>query len=326
MQAVVLAGGLGTRLRPLTNTVPKPLLPILDRPMIEYILSSLPEEVDTVILAVSYMSDVLRDYFSSRDLQQKVVVVNEVEPLGTGGAIKNVEKYIKGTTLVFNGDIISSIDTKRMIEHHRSKGGIGTIALWQVEDPSRFGVVDIDEDMRIHRFLEKVPKEEAPSNFINAGVYVLEADILDHMEPGVKTSIERQVFPKVIDRGLYGFTFDGFWVDAGTPSSYLMAQELILQDRGSKVLIEDTSDVELVEPVFVSSGCSLGKGSTIGPNTFLGKGVDVGAGCQIIGSILYDGCKVKDGIEVRDSILGKGVVVEGEKRVVREMIGDSEIL
>lgn len=326
MQAVILAGGLGTRLRPLTYNVPKPLLPILDRPMIEYIMSALPREVDKVVLAVSYMSDVLRDYFASQDIGREILVVNEEEPLGTGGAIKNVQEHIDGTTLVLNGDIISSLDVTALLDFHRSKGGIGTIALWRVDDPSRFGVVDIDAEDRIHRFLEKVPKEEAPSDQINAGVYVLEPEMLDLMEPGVKTSIERDVFPKVVDRGLFGFRFKGYWVDAGTPSSYLRAQELLLGVQGTVLRVPYLDDVEVIDPVYISELCSVGAGSTIGPNVFLGKGVDIGKDCKVTGSALFKGCKVDDGIVITDSILGADVIVEKERRVTREIIGDKEVI
>jgi mannose-1-phosphate guanylyltransferase len=325
LQAVILAGGLGTRLRPLTNTVPKPLIPIVDTPMVEYIISSLPEEVTSVIMAVSYMQEALERYFSETEHDVQVHVVNEEEPLGTGGAIKNVESYLEDTFLVFNGDVIASLDIERLLAFHRSTKGIGTIALWKVEDPSRYGVVDLDAGSRILKFLEKVPREEAPSDLINAGVYVLEPAILDHMEPGKRTSIEREVFPKVIEKGLYGHHFTGHWVDAGTPASFLEAQGIVLRSKGS--FIEGTIYIDkatINDPVFISEGCTIGEGAVIGPNVFLGKNAHVGRGCDIKSSTVLEGCVIGDDVDMKGSLIGAGSKVEGPVTIDGKVIGYGE--
>ncbi len=182
MQAVILAGGLGTRLRPLTYTTPKPLLPILNEPMIERLIDSLPQNIDRVVVAASYMIDRLEQHFKENDIDREVVLVEEKEPLGTGGAIKNVEKYLDNTFLAFNGDVISSINIQAIMDFHLKKNGKGTIAMWEVKDPTRYGIIGFDTESRILRFLEKPSAEDVFSNWINAGVYVLEPDILDIME------------------------------------------------------------------------------------------------------------------------------------------------
>ena len=194
MKALILAGGLGTRLRPLTYHIPKPLVPLVGKPLVCHIIDSLPEEVDSVILAVSYMKDDLDRYFHEHDVGRQIILVSEDEPLGTGGAIKNVSRYLDETFLAFNGDVVSSINTKRMLEFHRKRHGIGTIALWEVDDPTAFGVVALGNNGSITKFQEKPKREEAVSNRINAGTYVFEPDILDDIPAG-PVSIERQVFP-----------------------------------------------------------------------------------------------------------------------------------
>jgi len=325
LQAVILAGGIGTRLRPLTNTVPKPLIPILDRPMIEYIISALPKEVTSIVIAVSYMKEALEQYFSERDHHVEVHVVNEEEPLGTGGAIKNVERYLDDTFLVFNGDVISSLEIDRLLAFHSRNKGIGTIALWKVDDPSRYGVVDLDSGSRILKFLEKVPKEEAPSDLINAGIYVLEPGILDHMEPGRRTSIEREVFPKVIEQGLYGHHFTGYWVDAGTPPSFLEAQNIVLRSKGS--FIEGAIYIDkatIKDPVFISEGCTIGERAAIGPNVFLGKGTQVGNGCDISNTAIFEGCRLGNDVEITGSLIGTGSRVRDSVTIDGKVIGDGE--
>ena len=325
MQAVILAGGLGTRLRPLTETRPKPLIPILERPMIEYTISSLPKEVDKAIIAVSYMGDELKSYFASRDKSLcEVVVVTEDKPLGTGGAIKNIEKHIDGTFFAFNGDVICSLKVDKMLEYHRRKRGIGTIALWRVDDVSRYGVVELDEQDRIHQFKEKVPKEKAPSDLINAGAYALEPDIFDYMDHGKVMSIERDVFPCVIKRGIYGFRFHGYWVDAGTPASYLEAQGLVLNARGSTVRsVVDKTKVKITEPIHISDGCVIGDGAHIGPNVFLGPGVRIGKDCVVHDSAIFEGSHVGAGTKISGSILGFKAKVDEKAHIDKKVLGDN---
>ncbi len=315
MKALILAGGMGTRLRPLTLSTPKPLIPLLDRPMVMHIVDSLPKEVDTVVLAVSYMKDQLESFFREHDCGRRVVLVNEDEPLGTGGAIRNVRQHLDDTFLCFNGDIISSLDLRDLLAFHRSHGGIGTLSLWQVPDPSAFGVVGLDGD-RIIDFQEKPAPGTAISDLINAGVYVFQPELLDHIPSGV-VSLERLVFPNILDRGLHGYRFQGYWVDCGTPESYLRAQSELLEhgrsmDRarkqGAKMIglnYLDRADLRgcVIGPhVCALAGSSVSEGSTV-ERSVLMEGATVGKGCKIKDSLIGPGANVADGESVLGNVL-----------------------
>jgi mannose-1-phosphate guanylyltransferase len=320
MKAVILAGGLGTRLRPITYKTPKPLVPLVGKPIVMHIIDSLPPRVDTVVLAVSYMKDVLEEYFRVNDCGRKVILVNETTPLGTGGAVKNVEEHLDDTFIVINGDVLTSIDFESMVKYHRQKGGIGTISLWQVENPTAFGVVGLDQDKRITIFQEKPSLDEAVSNMINAGVYVFEPDMLDNIGKG-SVSIEREVFPKVIGQGLYGYLYGGYWVDCGTRESYLKAQRTLMDVAGKSPRSATVNgDVRLVEPVDLA-GTRL-ESCSIGPYVFAEPDVTVGAGAEVSNSVLMKGASVRPGAVVRNSLVGPGFVVEKEPGAIDVILGN----
>lgn len=327
MDAIVLAGGFGTRMRPLTHTRPKPLLPILNVPMIDHVVRWLPHEVDRVVLAVNYMADAIRDHLARSDLGKEVLVIEEDEPLGTGGAFRNALPEVTGEEFIgLNGDLLCSLDLQEMVDFHRERGGIGTIALWEVDDPSRYGVVELEGGDRITTFVEKPEPGTAPSNLINAGAYVLRTEILDLVEPGVFTSIEREVFPRVLDRGLHGFRFSGYWVDAGTPEAYLRVHRELL-DRtgpvvGEGVVFHPSAQVDTT--TLIGDGVVLGE-ARLGPYAALGEGCVVGEGASITDSVLFPGVTVGAGASISHSILGEdaevgrgealeGVVLEDGRR------------
>ncbi len=314
MKAIILAGGLGTRLRPLTYSVPKPLIPLLGKPLIRYIIDALPAQVDTVVLAVSYMKDALEDYFKSVDLGRRVILINETEPLGTGGAIRNASDHLDGTFLAFNGDIVSSLDLKALLKFHREKEGIATLSLWQVPDPSAFGVVKLNAGGRVLRFQEKPRPEEAVSNLINAGAYVFEEDILDFIGPG-KVSIEKEVFPKLLNEGLYGTRFQGYWVDCGTREALLNAQRELL-NRSSQIispLCQMDTRVTMLPPNHV--GSAILKGCTIGPHVFVEDNVSIDDGSHVSNSMIMQGARIGAGARVINSILGPGARVEDDEHI-----------
>ncbi len=319
MKALILAGGLGTRLRPLTYGMPKPLVPLLGKPLISHIIDPLPSEVDTVILAVSYMKDALEEYFRSHDVGRKIILVNEDQPLGTGGAVKNVSRYLDGPFIAFNGDVVCSIDLNDMLRYHRSHGGIGTMSLWQVEDPSPFGVVAKDGQGRITEFQEKPKREEAISNSINAGVYIFEKEILDHIPNGV-VSIERQVFPKILDRGLYGYEFKGHWIDCGTRDTLLKAQRVLLDLGGAK----DSPDLIKEDNAVVLGSNMLQRahlrGCRIGPHVYMEDDVLVSNGAEVSESMVLHGALIESGAKVHGSIVGPGCVVEKDREVRDEIL------
>ncbi len=317
MKALILAGGMGTRLRPLTYSTPKPLLPLLDRPMVMHIIDSLPREVDTVVLAVSYMKDQLEEYFRRNDCGRRVVLVNEEEPLGTGGAIRNVRQHLDDTFFCFNGDIISSLDLRDLLSFHKRHGGIGTLSLWQVPDPSAFGVVGLDGN-RIIDFQEKPAPGTAISDLINAGVYVFQPELLDHIPSGV-VSLERQVFPKILDKGMHGYRFQGYWVDCGTPESYLRAQSELLEhgrskdsarNEGAKIIGLNYLDRAVLKGCVIGPhvcalpGSSVAEGSTVDRSVLM-EGATVGRGCTVRNCLLGPGAKVDDGGSVQDKVLAR---------------------
>ncbi|MHC1709108.1 MAG: sugar phosphate nucleotidyltransferase [Methanomassiliicoccales archaeon] len=310
MKALILVGGMGTRLRPLTFSTPKPLLPLLDRPMVMHIIDSLPEEVDTVVLAVSYMKDQLEDFFRRNDCGRRIVLVNEEEPLGTGGAIRNVRQHLDETFFCFNGDIISSLDLRDLLAFHKRHGGIGTLSLWQVPDPSAFGVVGLDWD-RIIDFQEKPAPGTAISDLINAGVYVFQPELLDHIPSGV-VSLERQVFPKILDKRIHGYRFKGYWVDCGTPESYLRAQSELLE-HGRSLDRAHKENAKLVGLNYLDRADL--KGCTVGPHVCALPGSSVADGSTVERSVLMEGATIGKGCSVKDCLLGPGARVEDGESV-----------
>lgn len=316
MQVVIVAGGFGTRLRPLTLHRPKALVPLLNKPQILHVIERLPTSVDEVIVTVNYMYERVRDFFEQEDLDTQVTVVNEPTPLGTGGAIKNIEEHVHGTFAVCNGDVVDSLDHDGLATFHRKSGGVGTIAVWPVEDPTAFGVVDLEGE-RITRFVEKPSEGEAPSNLINAGHYVFEPQVFDAIEAGRVVSLEREVFPRLVSRGLFAYRWSGFWSDAGTLHAYLQAQHLLLDARSAKPAGgAESSRAELRPPVLIGPG-SFVEGR-VGPYSVLGRGCKIGRS-KIRNAALLDSVSVDDKVEIDGSIVGEAAAI-GEGVVLRDSI------
>ena len=316
MQLVIIAGGLGRRLRPLTLTRPKALVPLVDRPMVVHLLDALPTSCDQVLIAVNYRFEQVRDFFRDHDFGREVRVIDEPVPLGTGGALKNVERYLQGPFAVYNGDVVDTLDFEALVRAHRRGRGIGTIAVWSVDDPSSFGAVEIAKD-RIVRFVEKPARGEVASHLVNAGQYVFEPQVFDFIEGGRAVSLEREVFPRLIEKGLTPYRFDGWWSDAGTLSNYLHAQHLLLAASRAKIAPEsDVTSGTLRPPVYVSAGCFVE--GRLGPDVVLGKACRVGR-ALVANAALLDGVSVDDKAEIGSSIIGAGSAI-GEGAVVRDSI------
>lgn len=317
MQVVVLAGGIGSRLRPWTASIPKPLLPVLDRTLLEHVVSCVPSDlVDEVIVAGGYKVDMIEAYFKQADVDFDVRIVPEDEPLGTGGALGNCRDIVSGTFACFNGDIVSSLDATSLLDLHRQNGGIGTLGLWEVDDPTRFGIVGLNDEQRITRFKEKPKPEEVFSNLINAGSYIFEDDVFDWMPKG-RHSIERDVFPALAAEGLLnGQAFDGYFIDAGTPEAWGQAVEAaIAHGRYREGVLNgapqswyaDQASTEVHGGASMSSSmigqrCSVGS-SRIHMTTLLGH-AKVGNGSDL------EGCLVGEGASVGDNCQLQGVVVD----------------
>ncbi len=331
MQVVVLAGGVGSRLRPWTSSVPKPLLPVLDKTLLEHVVSSLPVDmVDEVVVAGGYKVDQIEAYFRESDAPFDVRIVPEDEPLGTGGALGNCRDVVSGTFACFNGDIVSSLDATSLLELHRTNGSVGTLGLWEVEDPTRFGIVGLDEGNKITRFKEKPAPEEVFSHLINAGSYIFNDDVFDWMPKG-KHSIERDVFPKLAAEGLLsGRAFEGYFIDAGTPVAWNQAVESAIahgrfrkgQLHGSSPSwfadassIQALGDKANVASSMVGVGCRIGS-SSLTTSTLL-DGARVGDGSRLTSCLvgqrasIMDGC-ILDGVIVdHDAVVPAGTVLEG---------------
>jgi mannose-1-phosphate guanylyltransferase len=322
LKALLIAGGLGTRMRPLTYTRPKHLLPIANRPHIEHVFDLLMRHgVDEVVLLTSYLAEAFAatiDRARARGL--RVEVAHESEPLGTAGAIKNAEALIgDGTFFALNGDVLSSMDLSAALEFHHNSGAAGTLMLTPVADPSAFGVVTTDGDGRVQRFVEKPGPGEVDSNLINAGVYILEPDVLGSIPAGEVVSIEREVFPALAVAGrLFATSSDAYWMDIGTPEKYLQANLDALSGAF------DTDAVESGASIVAAASARIDGGAQVS-SSCLGERCVVGAAI-VNRSVLLDGVTIGEGASVVDSTLGEGVEVRPGASVMGVTAGDGETI
>lgn len=323
MEAILLAGGLGTRIRPLTYTRPKPLLPIANRSLIERALDAMPKAVDTVVLPVNYLGELIRQHFADHP-DPRLVLVDEPEPLGTGGAIKAVEEYLKGQFLVLNADIVSSIDLEKFVQFHAAKKSTASISLWPVHDPWHFGVAVPGANGQIKNFVEKPPQGKEPSNLINAGHYVLDRSVLDRIPKDKFVSLEREVFTPLAAEGkMFGYEFTGHWVDCGRPESYLEAHRITCQRLGkSAVLGQSVKGLKGadVRGYAIGDDCELGKGTVV-ERSVLFAGVRLGKNVKVIDSILGEGVEVEDGTTLEKCVVGDFAPVGGGRHIKEQKIG-----
>jgi mannose-1-phosphate guanylyltransferase len=337
MQALILAGGEGTRLRPLTSTMPKPVVPLVDRPFISYMLEWLRGHgVKDAILSCGFMAAGVRGVLGDGSgLGVRLQYVEEPRPLGTGGALKFAESLLEDRFFMLNGDVLTDIDLTAQLRQHERTGARVTLGLVGVEDPSAYGLVRRREDGAVSEFVEKPRSDEIDTHLINAGAYIIEREALDELAPaGTKLSIERDVFPKLVGRGLYGFQASGYWLDIGTPARYLQATFDILEgdvltevgqrlaQSGGTLTEGDASGVKgsVHAPALVGSGCVVAPEAILGGRTVLGRGVTVAAGAHIDASVLLDGCTVGAGSRISAAILGPGVTVGERCRIDRGVV------
>ena len=331
MKAVVLVGGEGTRLRPLTYTTPKSLLPIANQPFLERQLAWLESHgVDEVVLSLGYLPDAFKAHFpDGRCGGIRLSYAVESKPLGTAGGIRYAAVGIDDRFVVCNGDVLTDLDLSAMVRFHEKSGAEATIALTQVEDPSAFGVVPTHPDGEVVGFIEKPPRDLAPTNWINAGTYVLEPALLSRIPPRVNVSIERETFPRMVDtRGsLFAFAGAGYWLDMGTPAKYLQAHADALAGRLGRVpspgasedptgiWCQGSADLDagavLRAPVLVGDGARIEAGATVEASV-VGPGVFVGAGARIERSVLLAGAQVAERCVVTDSVVGADAVLKPE--------------
>ena len=324
MKAILLAGGQGTRLRPLTLNTPKPVVPIFDRPFLTYQIDLIKQvpEIDEVVLSLNYQPEAIAAVFgdgSALGIRLRYIV--EPEPLGTAGGIKFASRGLDGPIVVFNGDVLTSIDLGAVIRLHRERQARATIVLTPVENPSAFGLVETDEQHNIRRFLEKPKPEEITTNRINAGIYVLEPETFDRIPDGVSWSIERKYFPSLIERSetFLAFDYQGYWIDIGTPQKYLQVHQDVLAGRfpaapfleqaapracvSPHARIDPAATIE--SPCFIGDGVVVEAGARVGALSVIGHGSRIEAGASLDGAIVWPGSVVGPGATVRGSIVGR---------------------
>lgn len=319
MRAIVLVGGFGTRLQPLTFDVPKQMLPVGRRPMIEAVVGHLAAHgVDEVVLSLGYKPDLFTDaYPDGVCAGARLRYAVEPEPLDTAGAVRFAADAagVGERVVVVNGDVLTDLDVTALVRFHEAAGAAATIALTPVDDPSAFGVVPTDADGRVVAFIEKPPRDEAPTNLINAGTYVLEPEVLAGIPAGRRVSIEREVFPALAAGGrLHAMASDAYWLDTGTPEKYLQAHLDLLDGRRGDPPdpVDPSAEVHgdaCVERSFVGAGCRVAAGAQVVESVLL-DGVAVGAGAVVRRSVLGAGASVGDGAVVADvTVVGSGVEV-----------------
>jgi mannose-1-phosphate guanylyltransferase len=328
MKAVILAGGQGTRLRPLTINTPKAMVPIANTPFMEHFLSYLRfHGIDEAILALGHLPEAVARYFGDGShFGIKITPSFENKPLGTAGAVKNAASLLDGPFFVFNGDIFTDIDLTAMASWHHEKKSVATIALTQVENPSAYGVLDIAPGGKIRRFVEKPPPGAEPSNLINAGVYMLEPEVLD-MIPGERLSMfEHEVFPKMLTSGkrLFGYYSEAYWIDIGTPDKYLTVNSDIVSGKVNpqwlklerlEILNTTKCEIEAKGSVRVGKGTVLGKGSIlIGPCS-IGHDCLIGENSILEEVVIWDGVKVGDGSFLKRCIVARDVCIGNSCRI-----------
>jgi len=319
MKALVLVGGFGTRLRPITYEIPKQLIPIAGKPMLYHVLDLLPPTVEEVVLASGYKADVLQRYLLDHPPRLPVRCVPEAEPLGTGGGMRNAGEGMSDPFLLLNSDVIADIDVPRLLAFHTERGGVGTMTLAEVEDPQPYGVAALDDRDRIERFVEKPKREAAPSRWINAGLQVWRREVIEEIPRGRPVSFETEVVPNLLARGIYGYRTRGYWEDAGTPERLLNAQRLLFDGgRGGAGTLPKGAKGR--GPVSVGRDVEAA-GASFGAYVTLGDRVRVAAGAHVENSILMEGVSVHRGASVRASVVGPGISVAEGSRVERAVLG-----
>ncbi|ABU59333.1 nucleotidyltransferase family protein [Roseiflexus castenholzii] len=345
MKAVILVGGLGTRLRPLTCNTPKPMIPLVNQPFIVHVLENLRNQgIDEVILCVQYLADRFREALGDGSvLGLKIHVIEEPEPLGTAGAVKNVEHMLDGSTFVFNGDVLTDLDLRAMLAFHRERGSKLTIALTPVEDPTAYGLVEMDETGHIRRFMEKPRVDEITSNLINAGTYIIEPELFRYVPPKQHYMFERGLFPVVLQTRdpMYGYPSPAYWTDIGTPSAYLEVHHDILvgkvryrfhgKEIGNRVWLVGDADIhpraQVIGPVVIGPGVKIGAGAQIIGPTVIGAGCVIGAQARIEGAVLWENNQIAEGVALRSCVVGSHNQIGARTHITDgAVVGDSCII
>ncbi len=338
MQALILAGGEGARLRPLTIHTPKPIVPLANRPFLYYQIELLKRaEIQDITLSLSYQPSKIEDVFGDgSDLGLHIRYVVEAAPMGTAGAYKYAQERLNQTTVVLNGDILTDINIEEVIAYHREKGAAATVALARVENPSAYGLVDAGPDGRVRRFVEKPEPEDGAGDTVNAGVYVLEPDVLNYIPAGEKFSFEYQLFPALLaaDERFYAYVWSGYWIDIGAPQRYLQANldlingQLKSFDVARPALTINKAEAESIRidsRSVIDPSCAFKPGVEI-INSVLGPNCIVEERARIENSVLLAGARVGKAADISDSVAGKGCLIGRNAKVANATLGDKTSL
>ncbi len=321
MKALILAGGFGTRLRPLSCTRPKILFPIVNKPLLQWTFERLAKnKIEEAILAVNLQTELFIKQHRIPKCGLHITYSRDPlkKPLGTAGPVKKAEKLIghNAPFLVLNGDIFADINYRKISKAHKEKDAVATIALHRVEDPSRYGVAELAGENRIKSFVEKPSPETSSTDLINAGVYVLSPAIFKYIPKGQEVSLEHEIFPKLVKEGkLYGYVFDGLWTDIGEIEDYLTINKILLKHFVKQHKHKTGRGIRVREPVAFDTGVSIGEKSIIGPYTILGQDVTIGKNVRIQNSVIFARTIISDFSSINGAIIGESAVIGKKTRI-----------
>jgi mannose-1-phosphate guanylyltransferase len=314
MKALILAGGEGTRLRPLTLNTPKPIVPVANIPFLRYQIELLRQHsIQDVILSLSYQPGKIEALLGDgSSLGTRIQYVVEQFPLGTAGAFKNAEHLLNEATVVFNGDILCELDISEVIRHHQSRKATATLVLTRVENPSAYGLVETASDGRITRFLEKPKPEEITCNTINAGTYILEPEVLQSIPAGENYSFERGVFPSLLrnQKRMQAYVAEGYWIDIGTPQKYLQVHQDLLQRRFR-------SAMDIMGPPYLQTPVN----GRIDPSTLLAASVKLGESVSLLSSSIGEDCVIGDHVLIENAVIWPGVTIGAHSKLSGCIVG-----
>jgi len=321
LKALILIGGFGTRLRPLSCTRPKALFPLINKPLLQWTYEKLADnDVDEVILAVNKLTEfhIKQQRLSKCGLTVKFSLDPPKMPLGTAGPIKKAEKLLgrEDPFFVLNGDLITDISYREILNAHSEDRAVATIALHEVEDPNRYGVAELAGENRIKRFVEKPPKGKEPTNLINAGVYVFSPRIFDYIPSGRAVSMEREIFPRLAEENsLYGHKTNGMWIDIGKPEEYLQTNKMLLRTYVDRQLKNPKFISK--SPIAIGKGVAVGENSVIGPYAVLGRNVIVGKNVLIRDSVIFEDAIIEDYATIEGALIGEAARI-GKRAKISE--------
>ncbi len=336
-KAVLLIGGLGTRLRPLTDNQPKSFLSVLNRPFLEHTIAYLKNNgITDIVLTLNYLPDVIRNCFGDgKEYGVHLTYCVEKDPMGTAGAVKNAEAYLDESFFVLNGDIYTDMSLADMMAFHRKAKAKATISLTWVDNPSAFGVVETDVNYRVKRFIEKPLLNEATTNWINAGTYILEPEVLKQIPSSQHYMFEKGLFPKLLEIGspVYGYAYKGYWLDMGTPEKYFnLNMDLILSKTKSPLFIEYNNDrdndihatAKIIGPVLIDRGCKIGPGVNIKGPLIIGKKCTIKDNASLEQAILWDNVSIGKNAELNQSIIANNAIIADNSKIKNSVITPSK--